>query len=102
MHSLQGVWPCAWSTDHVKHQGSKVNTSNNWCRWESRTDLVAVATGVETPDETHSQGSTEEGQQNAQAAHVLQADTLADNGVPQHQEVRQGTVHTPADGDGQG
>ena len=64
--------------------------------------LVAVATWVETPDEAHSQSSTEEGEQDAQAAHVLQGHALADQHIPQHQEVGQGSIHTPANGDGQG
>ena len=44
--------------------------------------FVAVATRVETPDEAHSQRSTEEGEQDAQAAHVLQGHALTDQHIP--------------------
>ena len=57
--------------------------------------LVAVAALVQSPDQTDSNTATEEGQQDAEAAEVLQGDALADQHIPQHQEVGQGIVHTP-------
>ena len=57
--------------------------------------LEAVAAGVQAPDEAHSNAATEEGEQDAEAAEVLQGHALADQHIPQHQEVGQGVVHTP-------
>ena len=57
--------------------------------------LEAITAWVQAPDESHSNAATEEGQQDAEAAQVLQGDALADQGVPQHQEMGQGIVHTP-------
>lgn len=57
--------------------------------------LEAVGARVKPPDEAHRNAATEEGQQDAEAAQVLQGHALADQHVPQHQEVRQSVVHTP-------
>lgn len=57
--------------------------------------LEAVAARVQSPDQAHSNTAAEEGQQDAEAAEVLQRDPLADQHIPQHQEVRQCIVHTP-------
>lgn len=57
--------------------------------------LEAVAAWVQSPDQAHSNAATEEGQQDAEAAEVLQGNALADQHIPQHQEVGQGIVYTP-------
>ena len=82
-------------TENISLQLSTKNGFYKQAREAREAYLEAVAARVQSPDQANSNAATEEGQQDAEAAEVLQGNALADQHIPQHQEVGQGIVHAP-------